>query len=105
MTARLIGQKNSPGNREIRLDGFPVVLGRDPDADVRLRDAKISRRHCEINRLDGELVVRDLGSTNGTFVNGIRIDRAVLSPGDRLALGRSKFEVAGEGSRIVGQSL
>ena len=100
MIATLIGEKTSPDDPEIPLDDLPVVLGRDTDADIRLRDPKISRRHCEISEIHGELLVRDLGSTNGTFVNGVRIDQTVLRPGDKLTLGRSRFEVSCEDSQV-----
>jgi adenylate cyclase len=82
------------------LDKGPVVIGRCPNAGAPLTDPEVSRRHCEVSRLDGALVVRDLGSTNGTFVNGSRVAEAVLKSGDRLAIGRTEFVVQYESSRV-----
>jgi hypothetical protein len=69
-----------------------VVIGRNEGCDVMLPDPGISRRHAEIRREGDEWVVIDLGSTNGTEVNGVRVNRHRLSPGDRLLLGTSTLE-------------
>lgn len=83
---------------EILLDCFPAIVGRDPDCDIRLRDPWVSRLHCEISRCKGRLLVLDLESTHGTFVNGCRVLFARLMPGDTLLLGDTRFvvEPAGE---------
>ena len=77
--------------------GALTVLGRDPSADITLEDAGISRRHAEIRVThDGPhfaITVRDLGSTNGTFVNGDRITSRRLNEGDRLTIGRTSLLV------------
>jgi hypothetical protein len=70
------------GTRTIPLTG-PVVLGRGVEADVQLPDTGVSRRHAQI---DGARV-EDLGSTNGTRVNGHRVQAADLQDGDRITLG------------------
>jgi serine phosphatase RsbU (regulator of sigma subunit) len=77
-----------PG-RLVRLTDEPLVLGRDTSRPFYLADPEVSRSHCEV-RLEGQdVVVRDLGSTNGTFVDGERIDGgAVLLPSALLQLGR-----------------
>lgn len=75
-----------------------VVLGRSREADLRLADANVSRKHAEIRR-DGEAYwVVDLGSTNGTVVNGKRITRHELEDGDRITLGATEvvFELPRE---------
>jgi pSer/pThr/pTyr-binding forkhead associated (FHA) protein len=65
------------------------TLGRATGADFIVDAALVSRVHCRLTVLpDGALEVRDLESTNGTFVNGARIDRATLAAGDRLQVGR-----------------
>ncbi len=78
-------------------DSYPLlgaltVIGRDTSADITLNDPGISRRHCEVRVTpDGrhlKISVRDLGSTNGTFVNGERVTSQHVEPGDRLTLGR-----------------
>lgn len=69
----------------ISLETCPVQLGRDSLGAP--RDTAISRVHAEIDRVDGEYIIRDLGSTNGTFVNGERQASCRLRLGDHLALG------------------
>jgi predicted component of type VI protein secretion system len=64
-----------------------VALGRSRECEVRLPDADTSRRHAKIVCSGGRFVLHDLGSTNGTFVNGERIEQRELAPGDRLQIG------------------
>lgn len=80
------------------LDAFPVVFGRDETADVSLTSVLVSRRHCEIVQTETGLVLRDLGSVNGTIVNGVPVDEHVLQSGDQLKIGTDVFDVntAGE---------
>src|SRR5262245_22019405 len=70
-----------------------ILLGRDEDCDVKLEQKSISKLHCVIAKTDGLLLVRDLGSTNGTRVNGQRVRRAALLPNDTLAVANVKFRV------------
>src|SRR5262245_36333449 len=71
------------------LPGDARTLGRATGADFIVDAALVSRVHCRLTVLpDGGLEVRDLESTNGTFVNGARIDHARLAAGDRLQVGR-----------------
>lgn len=71
------------------LSGGVRTIGRSTGADFIVDAALVSRVHCRLSALPtGELEVRDLGSTNGTFVNGTRVEMARLSPGDRLKVGR-----------------
>ncbi|HEX9776394.1 MAG TPA: DUF3662 and FHA domain-containing protein [Actinomycetota bacterium] len=69
-----------------------LVIGRMDGCDVMLPDSGVSRRHAEIRREGDEWVVVDLGSTNGTEVNGKRVNRHRLAPGDRLVLGETTLE-------------
>src|SRR5687768_6433391 len=66
-----------------------LVIGRGTEADVRLTDTGVSRKHAELRLQDGTVSVVDLGSTNGTTVNGRPIDTARLHDGDRIGLGTS----------------
>jgi pSer/pThr/pTyr-binding forkhead associated (FHA) protein len=77
-----------PGaGRQIELTG-PLVLGRDSSADVVLDDGQISRRHARVTPSNGGVVVEDLESTNGTFVNQDEVQAPVeLRPGDELLVG------------------
>jgi pSer/pThr/pTyr-binding forkhead associated (FHA) protein len=71
------------------LPGVARTIGRSTGADFILDAALVSRVHCQFLVLrDGELEVKDLESTNGTYVNGERVERAQLAPGDRLRVGR-----------------
>jgi len=93
MKAKLIRLESTESRKQILLKKFPVVVGRSDEADVCLGDDWVSRSHCEIAVVDNTLVVRDLGSRNGTFVNGSRIDASPFLPGDELMVGRSMFQV------------
>ncbi len=69
------------------IDGVNSI-GRHDDCVIRIRSSQVSRRHCEVFEADGSLIVRDLGSSNGTYVNGDRIEAPrVLHPGDALTIG------------------
>ena len=72
-------------------DGRPRLIGRDPDADIRIDEALVSRRHASITGDQGRISVADLNSTNGTFVNGQAVSRKELSPGDILRVGATEF--------------
>jgi hypothetical protein len=68
-----------------------TLIGRSPDCDVFLDDVTVSRRHAELMREGDRLVVRDLGSLNGTFVNRRRIESAVLEDDDELQIGKYRL--------------
>jgi pSer/pThr/pTyr-binding forkhead associated (FHA) protein len=93
MLAKLIATNPVTARREIPLDCFPLRLGRRADADVCVEDRWVSRDHCEIDYVDHNLVVRDLNSKHGTYVNGRPIREMELKPGDLLNIGLSKFLV------------
>lgn len=78
--------------------GTPLVLGRSLSSDLPLLDPTISRRHAELSADDDGVEVRDLGSSNGTLVNGVRVDRARITPGDRVAFGRVTFALHVDGT-------
>jgi sulfite reductase alpha subunit-like flavoprotein/cytochrome b involved in lipid metabolism len=72
-----------------RVCSLPATVGRDRGAvAVVLEDRDVSRRHARLEVVDNQLVLTDLGSTNGTYVNDERVTRRVLAPGDRMRLGR-----------------
>lgn len=75
------------------LPGNVKTVGRAARADFILDATMVSRLHCRLAAGAAELEVVDLASTNGTFVNGQRIDRAVLKDGDRLGVGRVELVV------------
>jgi pSer/pThr/pTyr-binding forkhead associated (FHA) protein len=69
------------------------TIGRGPRADFVVDRPLVSRLHCRLEAVDGGLEVTDLSSTNGTYLNGKRIERARLTDGDRLRLGRVELTV------------
>lgn len=73
--------------RTIEVDGSPLSIGRAADNGLVLRDARVSRHHGRLQARRGALVYTDLGSTNGSRVNGVRVDELVLGQGDRLEIG------------------
>jgi hypothetical protein len=75
------------------LDREVTTIGRHPESHVFLDDVTVSRRHAEIRREDGQLVLHDLGSLNGTYVAGVRADEQSLEGGDELQVGRFKMAV------------
>lgn len=77
-----------------RLGEGIVEAGRNSEAGILLDDVTVSRHHASFAVTDGVLVVRDLGSTNGTYVNGRRVDEARLDPGDEVIVGRFHLVVA-----------
>ncbi|HTJ82534.1 MAG TPA: FHA domain-containing protein, partial [Polyangiaceae bacterium] len=70
-----------------------IVVGRSSDLDMVLVEDMVSRRHARIACSDSEITIEDLGSTNGTFVNGEKIKRAHLKEGDRVLIGTSILKV------------
>ena len=74
--------------------GTVKTVGRTARADFILDAALVSRLHCKLKAdRSNQLIVEDLGSTNGTLVNGTKVDRAVLKPGDVLTIGRVELTV------------
>ena len=79
--------------------GAVKTLGRTARADFILDAPLVSRLHCRLSAdASGQLVVEDLDSQNGTFVNGRKVDRATLKSGDRLTVGRVDFTVQSQTS-------
>src|ERR671924_331665 len=77
---------------EHAIDKQSVVIGRSKDCDVRVADPNVSRRHAEVRQEGTTYWLVDLGSTNGTFVNGVKVSRArKLTPGDLVRVGETDF--------------
>lgn len=91
-----VGSLSLPDGRRIPIGEDPVVLGRLPECEVVLSDPNVSRRHSEVRRRGNDFLVVDLGSTNGTRVNGLGVRERVLVDGDEITLGgtRIRFEAS-----------
>jgi hypothetical protein len=82
---RVIGRDGA--ERTVGVDGTPLTLGRAPDNALVLDDGRVSRHHARLQARRGTLVFTDLNSTNGSRVNGIRVDECALGTGDRVQVG------------------
>jgi pSer/pThr/pTyr-binding forkhead associated (FHA) protein len=76
---------------DISVEHAPVIVGRHPRCDARLSSLRVSRWHCLLTGKGGEVVVRDLGSTNGTWINGRRVEAGRLEPGDEIAIAHIRY--------------
>ena len=90
MSTRLIALDGGP---DISLDRTPMLVGRHPRCDTRINSIGVSRRHCCLAEADGEIVVNDLGSTNGIQINGRRVESGRLRPGDVLCIANLRYRV------------
>ena len=92
MALRLV---SSDGTQSFDLrDDVPLIVGRAPTCDIPVFDPTISRRHAEIMVEEGVLRIRDLGSSNGTYVNGEKVDQANASADDHVTFGKVPFTLA-----------
>ncbi len=90
MSARLVALDEGP---DISLDRAMVVVGRHPSCDTRLDSLRVSRHHCCMTQENGEVMVRDLGSTNGIRINGQRVEMGRLKPGDELSIAHIRYRL------------
>ncbi len=90
--ALLVQKEGARDLRKFSLSEQGVIMGRRRSSDIPLDDANISRVHASIDYLDGSFFITDLGSTNGTFVNGVRISKKKLADGDRIRMGTTFLE-------------
>jgi predicted component of type VI protein secretion system len=95
MPVRLVALDEGP---DIPVDRAVVVVGRHPQCDARIDSIRVSRRHCCMTADKEELIVRDLGSTNGIRINGQRVEMGRLRPGDELAIAHIRYRVDTGGS-------
>ncbi|MEZ6079355.1 MAG: FHA domain-containing protein [Pirellulaceae bacterium] len=73
----------------------PAVVGREPGVDICIEHDSISRKHCQFSQnFEGALVIKDLQSMNGTYVNDSRIQQKALTPGETIQIGSLRLEIA-----------
>lgn len=89
--AMLLVKKGANAGSTYLLDTDKVAAGRHPDNDIFLDDVTVSRRHAEFRRSGGVFSVFDVGSLNGTYVNGNLVDSAELQRGDEVQIGKYKL--------------
>jgi hypothetical protein len=91
---RFISGKYQGGEFPLRMNR-EIIIGRSSDLDMVLVEDMVSRRHAKIQTTETDIFIQDLGSTNGTFVNGEKISRSRLNEGDRILVGTSIIKVVG----------
>lgn len=90
-SALLLMQRGPSAGARFLLDAERTSAGRSTRADIFLDDVTVSRKHAEFVRDGQQFVVRDIGSLNGTYVNRVRIDAAVLRAGDEVQIGKYRM--------------
>src|SRR5262249_5208660 len=93
LQARLIIRSQDGGEREVALVSPVSTIGKTPDNTIVVTDSAISRKHAQIEQRQVQCFIKDLGSSNGTFLNGAKIDDqgTPLNEGDEIGLGRTKM--------------
>ena len=94
MAFQLVVVQGRSANETLKIGAGVMTVGRQQDCQLRIASSQVSRKHCQIFEKKGLLLVKDLGSSNGTLVNGKKIvDQRVLEPGDELTVGSVKFRI------------
>ncbi|MDG2497128.1 MAG: FHA domain-containing protein [Aquiluna sp.] len=90
-SALLISHRGPGAGSRFLLDQDVTIAGRHPDADVFLDDVTVSRKHVKLERRAGKFFLDDLGSMNGTYLDGSRVDSAELATGSELMIGKFRL--------------
>ncbi len=98
MEVTLVAVKSNGAQRELTMKRARMVLGRKKECDIRVPVPSVSREHCEVRVENGKVMVRDLGSSNGTYVNQQRVQEAELTAGQLLGIGPAVFVVRIDGA-------
>jgi pSer/pThr/pTyr-binding forkhead associated (FHA) protein len=93
------------GGDPIPLLKTTLMVGRRESADIVLRFPNVSGHHCEMTLVNGYWHVRDLGSSNGTKVNGVRVTEQRIAPGDKLSIAKHEYEVSYEPAELGASEL
>src|SRR5206468_11831094 len=110
--AVLVVAPGTPDEQRIEIGSTPLTIGTDPDARVRVGDPHVSRRHAEVARVGATVVVRDLESRNGTYVDGIAVKEAILHDRATIRIGATtiRFETEAQapgptGPKRIGDAI
>jgi len=98
--AKLVVLSAGFNGRTHELNVDKTTIGRVDDNTFQIADASVSSHHCEIILRGNDVVIHDLGSTNGSFINGEKISESVLKPGQTLKLGQIELQLVPEGAPI-----
>lgn len=94
MDFQLVVLRGRSATTALKLGDGVTTAGRHDDCQLRIKSSEVSRRHCQFFEKNGMLLVKDMGSANGTFLNGKKIEgQRVLEPGDELSIGPVKLRV------------
>ncbi|WP_414172320.1 FHA domain-containing protein [Clavibacter tessellarius] len=103
-SALLVVRRGPNQGARFLLDADVTVAGRHPDADIFLDDVTVSRRHAEFVREGTTFQVKDLGSLNGTYFDGVRIDTALLQDGAEVQVGKFRLTFYASRADLVGRT-
>jgi DNA-binding NtrC family response regulator len=95
------GSAKGPDGAKFTIDVDSLIIGRDPGANMVLADPEVSAFHCELRAVSEGILVKDLGSTNGTFLGPVRVREATIATTSELTVGRSKVIVEPQAKRRV----
>ena len=98
MDVALLLLRDRGERRRFPLANDVVTIGRSEGCDLRIPLGDVSRKHCTLVQSEGQILVQDLGSSNGTYVNGKRVQEASLRAGDQIRIGSLRFTVQIDGS-------
>jgi pSer/pThr/pTyr-binding forkhead associated (FHA) protein len=98
MDVALLLMRDGGQRRRFPLEHDVATVGRGEGCDLRIPLGDVSRKHCSLIKSDDGLVIQDIGSSNGTFVNGKRVQEASLRAGDQIRIGSLRFIVQIDGS-------
>ena len=100
-SATLVIRQGPQAGMSFPLLGNQVIIGREESIDITLQDPEASRRHARISWQAGQFVIEDMGSTNGTFINGVQITTPqMLNPGDSVGIGQTALVFQVEGAQM-----
>ena len=107
MQVKLVRFRKNGQQQVIELPSSVTVIGRRRNCDLRIPLSDISKKHCQLNCDDGALKIRDLGSKNGTLLNGVRITEAVVQAGDWVQIGPIGFvfQINGQPEKVTAPAL